>query len=78
MKTSEELLALKMTLKTLSVKVKRIENVNKQLKKLLVKKEPLTNKEEEFNPSKRRMNYFNSPEIQQRLRNIVSAELTQP
>ncbi|HMS65364.1 MAG TPA: hypothetical protein PKD83_08955 [Ignavibacteria bacterium] len=33
MKTIEELLAIKMTIKTLSVKVKRIENVNKMLKK---------------------------------------------
>ena len=32
MKTSDELLAIKMTIKTLSVKVKRIENVNKKLK----------------------------------------------
>ncbi len=35
MKTSEELLAIKMTIKILSVKVKRIENVNKRLKKII-------------------------------------------
>jgi hypothetical protein len=39
MKTSDELLAIKMTIKTLSVKVKRIENVNKKLKKIIAEKE---------------------------------------
>jgi len=35
MKISEELIAIKMCIKTLSTKIKRIENVNKQLKKVL-------------------------------------------
>lgn len=35
MKISEELIAIKMCIRTLSAKVKRLENVNKQLKKKL-------------------------------------------
>lgn len=40
MKTSDEITAIKMTIKTLSVKVKRIENVNKKLKKFIAGNEP--------------------------------------
>lgn len=39
MKTTQELLAMKMTIKTLCVKVKRIENVNKMLKKKIAGKD---------------------------------------
>lgn len=33
MKTSEELIAIKMCIKTISMKVKRLENITRQLKK---------------------------------------------
>lgn len=35
MKISEELIAIKMCIKTLSMKVKRLENLNRQMKKQL-------------------------------------------
>ncbi|MBS1552183.1 MAG: hypothetical protein JST15_08975 [Bacteroidetes bacterium] len=71
MKTSDELLAIKMTIKTLSVKVKRIENVNKKLKKIIEVKEIVTKVSDSnetkkpgyldrFRPEKRSDNYFNA------------------
>jgi len=74
MKTSEELLALKMTLKTLSVKVKRIENVNKKLKKLLTPKENGNGAEPELKSPRRKINYFDRLDVEQRMRNIMSPE----
>ncbi len=70
MKTSEELLAIKMTIKTLSVKVKRIENVNKKLKKIIDVKDNINKVSDSsqgrkpsyldrFRPEKRTNNFLN-------------------
>jgi len=74
MKTSEELLALKMTLKTLSVKVKRIENVNKRLKKLIMERGNGKSHETENKNPRRRINYFDRLDIEQRMKNIMPLE----
>lgn len=74
MKTSDELQALKMTLKTLSVKVKRIENVNKKLKKLLIPKAEETAPTQELKSPRRKINYFERLGIEQRMRNIMTSE----
>ena len=71
MKTSEEILALKMTLKTLSVKVKRIENVNKKLKKLIIEKGNGKSPEPEIKNPRRRINYFDHLDMEQRMKNLM-------
>ncbi len=74
MKTSEEILALKMTLKTISVKVKRIENVNKKLKKLVLERENGKSPEPEIKNPRRRINYFDRLNMEQRMKNIMPLE----
>jgi len=74
MKTSEEIVALKMTLKTLSVKIKRIENVNKKLKKLITERGNDKKPESENTNPRRRINYFDRLEIAQRMRNTIPLE----
>lgn len=71
MKTSEELIAIKMCIKTFSVKVKRIENINKQLKKMVFAKN-LNN--ENSQPENRKSGFTNGYDIERRVLNLISRE----
>lgn len=76
MKTTDELLAIKMTIKTLSVKVKRIENVNKMLKKKLSDfndSDSGDNRVSE-NVSTRKISYLDRFNDEERMRNGISPE----
>ncbi len=72
MKTSEELLAIKMTIKTLSVKVKRIENVNKRLKKIIEEKD-MSNKVSDSYPGKK-PSYLDRFRSEKRTDNFLNPE----
>lgn len=76
MKTTDELLAIKMTIKTLSVKVKRIENVNKMLKKKLSDFDDTDSDDNRVseNNNKRKISYLDRFHSEERVRNGISFE----
>lgn len=76
MKTTDELLAIKMTIKTLSVKVKRIENVNKMLKKKLSENDDPDSGDNRVseNRNKRKISYLDRFHAEERMRNGYSSE----
>ena len=76
MKTTDELLAIKMTIKTLSVKVKRIENVNKMLKKKLSDFDDSDSGDNRVseNNNKRKISYLDRFHAEERMSNGISFE----
>ncbi|MBL8006719.1 MAG: hypothetical protein JNJ56_04260 [Ignavibacteria bacterium] len=70
MKISEEITAIKMSLRTLSVKIKRIENVNKMVKKYISEKEAEQNISKVAEPvMKNKLNYFERFNLNNRIQN---------
>lgn len=75
MKISEEIMALKMTVRTLSVKIKRIENVNKMVKKYISEKESEQQLSKVAEPvMKNKLNYFERFNLNNRMQNTTEQD----
>lgn len=68
-------MALKMTVRTLSVKIKRIENVNKMVKKYISEKESEQQLSKVAEPvMKNKLNYFERFNLNNRMQNTTEQD----